>query len=127
MALVLNDDQKMIRDSADGFFKTEAPVAQHRKLRDTADATGFDNNVWAKMAEMGFAGVLVPEEPGGAGFGHVAAGLIMVKEAGGFRSRELPTGASLSTFLTFLVSFPLMAPRRAACTSGWASWTPTGS
>jgi acyl-CoA dehydrogenase len=92
MALVLNDDQKMIRESADGFFKTEAPVAQHRKLRDTADATGFDPDTWAKMAEMGFAGVLVPEEYGGAGFGHVAAGLIM--EAMG---RNLSAAPMLST------------------------------
>jgi acyl-CoA dehydrogenase len=92
MALVLNDDQKMIRESADGFFKTEAPVAQHRKLRDTADATGFDRDTWAKMAEMGFAGVLVPEEHGGAGFGHVAAGLIM--EAMG---RNLSAAPMLST------------------------------
>jgi acyl-CoA dehydrogenase len=92
MALVLNDDQKMIRDSADGFFKTAAPVAQHRQLRDTADATGFDRDVWAKMAEMGFAGVLVPEAHGGAGFGHVAAGLIM--EAIG---RNLSAAPMLST------------------------------
>ena len=92
MALALTDDQKMIRDSADGFFKTEAPVAQHRKLRDDADATGFDRNVWSKMAEMGFAGVLVPEAHGGAGFGHVAAGLIM--EAIG---RNLSAAPMLST------------------------------
>lgn len=92
MALVLNDDQKMIRESADGFFKTEAPVAQHRKLRDTGDATGFDRDTWAKMAEMGFAGVLVPEQHGGAGFGHVAAGLIM--EAIG---RNLSAAPMLST------------------------------
>jgi acyl-CoA dehydrogenase len=92
MALVLTDDQKMIRESADGFFKTEAPVAQHRSLRDTADATGFDRGVWAKMAEMGFAGVLVPEQHGGAGFGHVAAGLIM--EAMG---RNLSAAPMLST------------------------------
>lgn len=92
MALSLNDDQKMIRESADGFFKTEAPVAQHRKLRDEADATGFDRTVWAKMAEMGFAGVLVPEAHGGAGFGHVAAGLIM--EAIG---RNLSAAPMLST------------------------------
>lgn len=77
MALVLTDDQTMIRDSADGFFKTEAPVSQHRRLRDSHDATGFDRGTWGKMAEMGFAGVLVPEAHGGAGFGHVAAGLIM--------------------------------------------------
>ena len=92
MALALTDDQKMIRDSADGFFKTEAPVAQHRKLRDDADATGFDRNLWSKMAEMGFAGVLVPEAHGGAGFGHVAAGLIM--EAIG---RNLSAAPMLST------------------------------
>jgi acyl-CoA dehydrogenase len=92
VALVLNDDQKMIRESADGFFRTEAPVAQHRRLRDTADATGFDRDTWAKMAEMGFAGVLVPEEHGGAGFGHVAAGLIM--EAIG---RNLSAAPMLST------------------------------
>ncbi len=92
MALVLTDDQKMIRESADGFFKTEAPVSQHRHLRDTADATGFDRATWAKMAEMGFAGVLVPEEYGGAGFGHVAAGLIM--EAIG---RNLSAAPMLST------------------------------
>ena len=92
MALSLTDDQKMIRDSADGFFKTEAPVAQHRALRDAADAVGFDRGVWTKMAEMGFAGVLVPEEHGGAGFGHVAAGLIM--EAIG---RNLSAAPMLST------------------------------
>ena len=92
MALVLNDDQKMIRDSADGFFKAEAPVAEHRRLRDSKDETGFNRETWAKMAEMGFAGVLVPEAHGGAGFGHVAAGLIM--EAIG---RNLSAAPMLST------------------------------
>ena len=77
MALVLTDDQQMIRDSAEGFFSDEAPVAQHRSLRDSKDATGFSRDVWGKMAEMGFAGVLVPEAHGGADMGHVAAGIIM--------------------------------------------------
>ena len=77
MALVLTDDQQMIRDSAEGFFRDEAPVAQHRALRDSEDATGFSRSVWGKMAEMGFAGVLVPEAHGGADMGHVAAGIIM--------------------------------------------------
>jgi acyl-CoA dehydrogenase len=77
MALVLTDDQQMIRDSADGFFRDEAPVAQHRALRDSRDADGFSRATWAKIAEMGFAGVLVPESHGGADMGHVAAGIIM--------------------------------------------------
>ena len=77
MPLILTDDQQMIRDSAEGFFKDEAPVSQHRNLRDSKDAAGFSRDVWAKMAEMGFAGVLVPEAHGGAEMGHVAAGIIL--------------------------------------------------
>jgi alkylation response protein AidB-like acyl-CoA dehydrogenase len=77
MPLILTDDQLMIRDSAEGFFKDEAPVSQHRQLRDNSDPNGFSRDVWAKMAEMGFAGVLVPETHGGADMGHVAAGIIM--------------------------------------------------
>ena len=96
MALVLTDDQTMVRDSADGFFAAEAPVAELRRLRDAnggaGDATGFDRGLWAKMAEMGFAGVLVPEAHGGAGFGYVAAGL--VQEAIG---RNLSLSPLLST------------------------------
>ncbi|WP_199555992.1 acyl-CoA dehydrogenase family protein [Sandaracinobacteroides hominis] len=76
MALALNDEQRMVKDSADGFFAEHAPVAQLRKLRDDKDATGFDRGLWAKMAEMGFAGVAIPEQFGGAGLGMVAAGLI---------------------------------------------------
>ncbi|QYE35999.1 acyl-CoA dehydrogenase family protein [Polymorphobacter sp. PAMC 29334] len=92
MALVLTDDQTMIRESADGFFASEAPVGELRRLRDAADATGFDRALWHKMAEMGFAGVLVPEAHGGSGFGYVAAGLL--QEAVG---RNLSLSPLLST------------------------------
>jgi acyl-CoA dehydrogenase len=94
MALVLTDEQRMVKESAEGFFAENAPVSQLRKLRDTADADGFDRGLWAKMAEMGFAGVAIPEQFGGAGLGMVAAGLI--QEAIG---RNL----SLSPFLSSAV------------------------
>ncbi len=76
MALVLTDEQRMVKDSADGFFAEHGPVAQLRKLRDAKDPDGFDRGLWTKMAEMGFAGVAIPEQFGGAGLGMVAAGLI---------------------------------------------------
>ncbi|MFQ3666676.1 MAG: acyl-CoA dehydrogenase [Sphingomonadaceae bacterium] len=76
MALVLNDDERMIRESAEGFFAEHAPVAELRRIRDARDPDGFDRGLWAKMAEMGFAGVAIPEAHGGAGLGMVAAGLI---------------------------------------------------
>ncbi|BBE35903.1 acyl-CoA dehydrogenase family protein [Sphingosinicella microcystinivorans] len=92
MALVLTDEQAMIREAADGFFATEAPVSELRRLRDTQDATGFSADLWKKMAEMGFAGVLVPEVHGGSGLGLVAANLI--QEAVG---RNLSLSPFLST------------------------------
>ena len=92
MALVLTDEQAMIREAADGFFASEAPVSELRRLRDAADATGFSRDLWKQMAEMGFAGVLVPEAHGGSGLGLVAANLI--QEAVG---RNLSLSPFLST------------------------------
>ena len=76
MSLVLNDDQLMFRDAAKRFAGERAPISQLRTLRDSNDAVGFSREVWKEMAEMGWAGVLVPEEFGGVGFGYVGAGLI---------------------------------------------------
>ncbi len=77
MALVLNEEQSMLRDSARGLISDKAPVAHLRKLRDTKDATGFSRELWSTFAEMGFAGLLVPEDFGGSGLGCVEAGVVM--------------------------------------------------
>ncbi|RMB08447.1 acyl-CoA dehydrogenase family protein [Eilatimonas milleporae] len=76
MALVLTEEQQLLKDSADGFFTDKAPVAQLRRLRDDKDETGYDTGLWRDMAEMGFAGLLVGEDHGGTGFGHVGAGIV---------------------------------------------------
>lgn len=76
MALVLNEDEVMMRDMAQSFFAEKAPVKALRELRDTNDETGFDRGLWANMAEMGFAGIVVPEEHGGVDMGYLAAGLV---------------------------------------------------
>ena len=74
--LVLNDDQVMLQDAARGFVSEKAPVAALRKIRDEKIADGFDRGLWRDMAEMGWTGVLVPEDQGGLGFGFVGAGVI---------------------------------------------------
>jgi acyl-CoA dehydrogenase len=76
MTLTLTEDQQLFRDSAKRFAAERAPVSQLRKLRDDLDPVGFSRELWKEMAEMGWAGVLVPEEYGGVGFGFVGAGLI---------------------------------------------------
>jgi alkylation response protein AidB-like acyl-CoA dehydrogenase len=77
MALVLTEEQSMLRDSARGLIGDKAPVSHLRQLRDSKDATGFSRELWKGFAEMGFSGLLVPEEFGGSGLGCVEAGVIM--------------------------------------------------
>ncbi|MHC2381885.1 alkylation response protein AidB-like acyl-CoA dehydrogenase [Bradyrhizobium liaoningense] len=77
MALVLTEEQSMLRDSARGLISDKAPVSHLRHLRDSKDSTGFSKELWHSFAEMGFAGLLVPEEFGGSGLGHVEAGVVM--------------------------------------------------
>jgi hypothetical protein len=77
MALVLTEEQSMLRDSARGLISDKAPVAHLRQLRDGKDETGFSRELWKAFAEMGFAGLLVPEKFGGSGLGHVEAGVVM--------------------------------------------------
>jgi len=76
MALVLNDEQTMLRDTARSFLSGEASVAALRQLRDGQVADGFSRALWKQFAEMGFAGVLIPEDFGGVGLGHVEAGVV---------------------------------------------------
>src|SRR6201997_2257420 len=77
MALVLTEEQSMLRDSARGLISDHAPVSHLRQLRDSRDATGFSRELWKTFAEMGFAGLLVPENHGGSGLGCVEAGIVM--------------------------------------------------
>ena len=77
MPLVLTEEQSMLRDSARGLISDKAPVSHLRHLRDSRDAIGFSRDLWQTFAEMGFAGLLVPEEFGGSGLGCVEAGIVM--------------------------------------------------
>ncbi|WP_338829505.1 acyl-CoA dehydrogenase family protein [Bradyrhizobium sp. 27S5] len=77
MALVLTEEQSMLRDSARGLISDKAPVAHLRSLRDSKDATGFSRELWTTFAEMGFSGLLVPDQFGGSGLGCVEAGIVM--------------------------------------------------
>jgi alkylation response protein AidB-like acyl-CoA dehydrogenase len=70
MTMVLNEDQIMLQESAKGFCQTTTPVAQMRKLRDSKDPVGFSRESWKQMVELGWAGMSIPEEFGGFGFGY---------------------------------------------------------
>ena len=78
---VLNEEQEMLRDMARDWASNESPVTEFRKVRASGEPHAFDRNAYSSMAQMGWAGVIIPEEHGGSDFGWLSAGLV-VEELG---------------------------------------------
>ena len=74
---VLNEEQSMLRDAAKSWTQEKSPVTAFRKMRDSGVEIGYDAKAWNEMAEMGWAGVIIPEEHGGSAFGYLSIGLIL--------------------------------------------------
>ena len=94
MALVLTEDQELLAQTARDFVRTNSPLSRLRALRDGQDSVGFSPDLWQEMAQLGWAGILIPEEYGGAGLG--LADFAVVLEAVG---RNLAPEPFLSTVL----------------------------
>ena len=94
MALVLNEDQQLLKDSAQSFCQQLAPVSLLRRLRDSKDETGCDRDVWKQMVDLGWAGMAIPEAYGGYGFGYGGLGVVL-EETG----RTLVSSPLISTVL----------------------------
>ncbi|GAA0727422.1 acyl-CoA dehydrogenase family protein [Sphingomonas japonica] len=74
---ILNEDQVMLRDMAREWADNEAPVTAFRTLRNAGSPAGYDAAQWQAQAEMGWAGIVVPEAHGGAGMGYLSLGLVL--------------------------------------------------
>ncbi|MGB7418907.1 MAG: acyl-CoA dehydrogenase family protein [Erythrobacter sp.] len=78
MPLYHDDDQAMLADSATQFMAEEGAIGkQLRHWRDRDCKDGFGHDLWAQFGEMGFTGILVDEDQGGLGMGHVEAGIVL--------------------------------------------------
>jgi alkylation response protein AidB-like acyl-CoA dehydrogenase len=91
---VLTEEQTMLRDAAKGWTTDSAPVGALRKLRNGKSGKSFDPAAWAQMGQMGWAGVIIPEEHNGSAFGYLGLGLVL-EETG----RNLVASPLLSTAL----------------------------
>ena len=92
MALVLNEEQLMLKESAKDFLQQRAPVSHLRELRDSDNKSGYAKELWTEMAEMGWTAILVPEQYGGLEYGYSGLG-ILLEESG----RKLTPSPLLST------------------------------
>ena len=77
MKLVLNEEQQMLSDSAKDFAANRTPVNHFRSLRDNNDPLNWDKDVWKEMVDLGWAGILIPQEFGGSDFGLAGISVIM--------------------------------------------------
>ncbi len=111
MPLYLDDDQTVLQDTIRDFVAEHAPVSHMRALRDAEDATGFSRDLWKQFAEMGFTGILIGEDQGGLGLGHVEAGVVL---------EQIGRNLSPSPFLTTAVA----AVEALKCTGQAERWFP---
>jgi alkylation response protein AidB-like acyl-CoA dehydrogenase len=77
MSLVLTEEQSLLKETAAEFVREKAPVPHLRELRDTKDGVGFSRSLWKEMAELGWTGILLPEEYGGSELGFAELGTIL--------------------------------------------------
>ena len=89
---VLTEEQSMLRDAAKSWVSEKSPVTAFRKMRDSGNEDGFDKAAWKEIAEMGWTGIIIPEEFGGSGLGYLTLGLVL-EEMG----RTLTASPLLST------------------------------
>jgi alkylation response protein AidB-like acyl-CoA dehydrogenase len=88
-----DEQQDLLRSEARKFLDGQAPLSEVRRIAETED--GFSREQWKQLAELGWLGLVVPEECGGVGLGWVDL-MVLLEEVG----RTLHPSPLLSTLLT---------------------------
>ena len=77
MKLILSEEQQFLKDTAQSFARDKTPTNHFRKMRDNGNAKCWDDSIWQEMVQLGWSGILVPEEFGGSDFGIAGISVIM--------------------------------------------------
>ncbi len=77
MALILTEEEQLLKTSASELFKSKAQIAALRKLRDEKDPLGYSKSLWKEMSNLGLAGLTISEAYGGLDFGYVGLGQVL--------------------------------------------------
>jgi alkylation response protein AidB-like acyl-CoA dehydrogenase len=70
-----SDEQEMLRQSARGLLEKECASTVVRRLLE--DERGYDAELWKKIAGLGWTGLTIPEQFGGAGLSYVDLVLVL--------------------------------------------------
>jgi alkylation response protein AidB-like acyl-CoA dehydrogenase len=87
-----DEQQDLLRNEARKYLDEQCPLAEVRRIAATDE--GYSAEQWKQLAELGWLGLVVPEECGGAGLGWVDL-VVLLEEVG----RTLYPSPLLSTLL----------------------------
>ena len=73
-----SDDQQQLRDAVAKWVEKGYDFERRRKIEANG---GFDRTAWNELAELGLAGLYIPEDDGGLGMGPVE-GMVVMEELG---------------------------------------------
>ena len=79
MDLGLSEEQELLKNFARDFLEKECPEKHVREMEE--DEQGYSPELWKKMAEQGWQGLIVPDQYGGTGMGFIDL-IILAEEFG---------------------------------------------
>ncbi len=88
MALILTDEEQALADSVRRFVADRSPLTSLRQL--IASGEPYDPDVWKQMtAQLGLAGLTIPESYGGVGAGYSALSVALTELGAGLVASPL--------------------------------------
>jgi alkylation response protein AidB-like acyl-CoA dehydrogenase len=73
----LTEEQSLLKDQTSAWVREQAPVRKFREMRDSGIEQAFAPAIWPAMVEMGWTGILVPEQYGGSDLGYLTFGVVL--------------------------------------------------
>ncbi|PXY30755.1 acyl-CoA dehydrogenase family protein [Prauserella flavalba] len=75
MELVLNSEQRQLRSAVRELLEDHAPSSRMREVMEGDE--GWDRALWTRLAALGVAGLVIPEDRGGSGAGHTERSVVL--------------------------------------------------
>ena len=73
----LTEEQSLLKDQAKAWATEQAPVQTFREMRDSGVEQRYVATTWESMVEMGWTGILIPEQYGGSDLGYLTFGVVL--------------------------------------------------
>jgi alkylation response protein AidB-like acyl-CoA dehydrogenase len=100
MNFEFTDDQNAIKRTARDFLSARYKLETVREL--AGDERGFTDEQWRQLSELGWPGVIVPEEHGGLGLGAVE--LVVIAEEMGYALAPSPLHSDIAAALMLVAA-----------------------